>query len=62
MSHRLCIRSCGRRRTLPSLLCVQCRDRELEKQRDRTGRLKRPMNSRQRQFYGIPPRLRRDEW
>jgi hypothetical protein len=61
MSRSLCIRSCGRRRSPPSILCLQCQQKELGRMADRTGRLKRRLNQSERIHYGIPPKNRQEK-
>lgn len=56
MSRYLCIRQCGRRRSPPSPLCSTCQGRERDKLYGQ-GRLRR-LNERQREFYGLPKRIR----
>ena len=56
MSRNACIRSCGRRRRIPSLLCSQCQGKERDRLHERR-RLHR-LNEKQKDFYGLPKKVR----
>jgi len=53
MSRSMCIRSCGRRRRHPSLLCAQCTSKELARRRELGSEYVR-LTTKERLFLGLP--------